>query len=140
VRPTIAADLPVVLEFLKTFKLPTAGVNDQFQNFMLEFENDTLLGCAGLEVYGNAGLLRSVAVNSRRRSNGIGSRLVNVILENAKKQKLSSLTLLTETATDYFPKFGFKRVARAEIPESLHASEELRGSCPDTAVVMKLEL
>ena len=136
-RPATLPDLPVLLELLESSKLPIAGVKDHFQNFLLEFEDRTLLGCAGLEIYGDAGLLRSVAVS--KRSNGLGSRLVNAILENARNQQLSSVSLLTETAADYFPRFGFKQVTRESLPESLSASEELCGACPDTAVVMMLE-
>ncbi len=138
-RAATLEDLPAVLELLEVSKLPTIGVKDHLQNFMLELENQTLLACAGLEIYGDAGLLRSVVVNSSKRSSGIGSRLVNAMLENAKNQQLSSISLLTETAQDYFPKFGFKRVTRAALPKSLHTSLELRGVCPDTAVVMMLE-
>jgi amino-acid N-acetyltransferase len=133
-------DLPAILELLESLKLPRAGVKDHFQNFVLEFENDRLLACAGFEIYGDAGLLRSVAVNLEKRSKGIGSKLVNALLENAKSHQLSSISLLTETAQDYFPQFGFKRVTRENLPKSLNASKELRGACPDTAVVMMLEL
>ena len=133
-------DLPAVLALLETSKLPTIGVKDHLQNFLLEVENEILLGCAGLEIYGNAGLLRSVAVNLNKRSNGIGSRLVKTIIENAKTQQFSSISLFTETAQNYFPRFGFKQITRDSLPISLNASEELRGACPDTAVVMMLEL
>ena len=133
-------DLAAIFELLEASKLPTAGDKDHMQNFVLELENNTLLGCAGLEIYGDAGLLRSVAVNLNQRSNGIGSRLVKNILENAKNHQLSSISLLTETAEDYFRRFGFQYVTRAEIPESLNASLELCGVCPDTAMVMMLEL
>lgn len=133
-------DLPEVLNLLEAAKLPTAGVKDHIQNFRLEFEDNTFLGCAGLEIHGQAGLLRSVVVNAAERSQGIGSRLVKSILEHARTQQLSSVFLLTETAEHYFPRFGFRQVSRAEIPASFHASAELCGACPDTAVVMMLEL
>jgi amino-acid N-acetyltransferase len=139
-RSATLEDLQDVLNLLETAKLPTAGVKDHIQNFMLEFHKNTLLGCAGLEIYEQAGLLRSVAVSASKRSNGVGSRLVKSILEHARTQQLSSIFLLTQTAENYFPRFGFKRVSRPEIPASLQASEELRGACPDTAVVMMLEL
>jgi amino-acid N-acetyltransferase len=139
-RNAVPEDLPAVFELLEIAKLPTAGVNDYIQDFVLEIENNTLLGCAGLEIYGQAGLLRSVVVNPSERSNGIGSRLVNAILERARAQQLFSIYLLTISAQNYFPRFGFKQITGAEIPESLNASAELRGACPDTAVVMMLEL
>jgi amino-acid N-acetyltransferase len=139
-RAATLEDLEDVLNLLESAKLPTAGVKDHIQNFMLEFENDALVGCAGFEIYETAGLLRSVLVNAVERSHRIGARLVKSILEHAKTQQLPSVFLLTQTAENYFPRFGFKQVSRAEIPESLQASEELRGACPDNAVVMMLEL
>ncbi len=139
-RSATLEDLQDILKLLETSKLLTAGVKNHIQNFMLEFHQNTLLGCAGLEIHGQAGLLRSVVVAASERSNGVGARLVKSIFEHAKTQQLSSLFLLTETAENYFPRFGFKHVTRAEIPASLNASEELRGACPDSAVVMMLEL
>lgn len=139
-RAATLEDLPTIFKLLETAKLPTAGVKDHIQNFILEFSDQTLIACAGLEIHGQAGLLRSVVVNSSKCNNGIGSRLVKSILEHARTQQLSSIFLLTESAENYFPRFGFKRISRTEIPESLQASEELRGACPDTAVVMMLEL
>ena len=139
-RNATTSDLEMVLELLEAVKLPTAGVKDQIQNFRLEFENQTLLACAGLEIHGQAGLLRSVAVNAAERSHRIAAGLVKSILEHARTQGLLSIFLLTESAEHYFPRFGFTQVSRAEIPASLHASEELRGACPDSAVVMMLML
>jgi amino-acid N-acetyltransferase len=44
------------------------------------------------------------------------------------------LALLTETADEYFPRFGFTAVERTELPVELEASPELRGgACVTTA-------
>ena len=48
------------------------------------------------------------------------------------------LVLLTSTADAWFPRFGFERISRDAAPASLHASEEFRGACPASAVVMRL--
>ena len=139
-RAATANDLPAVLELLEANRLPTAGVQDHLEQFQLEFVADDLVGCAGLEVHGHAGLLRSVAVADSHRSQGLGSKLVQIILEQARKQKLSSLNLLTTTAQDYFPRFGFQITPRENLPESLHASAEFRGACPDSAIAMTVNL
>jgi amino-acid N-acetyltransferase len=135
-----ANDLPAVLALLKDNELPTAGVKEQLEHFLLEFDNKKLIGCAGLEIHGEAGLLRSVAVADSHRAMGLGSKLVRTILEQARNQKLSSLNLLTTTAHDYFPRFGFETTPRAALPESLQASAEFRGACPDSAIAMILKL
>ena len=49
---------------------------------------------------------------------------------------LTPLYLLTTTAEDFFPRFGFSRITRQEVPESVRASVEFRSACPASAVVM----
>jgi amino-acid N-acetyltransferase len=139
-RTATATDLPAVLELLEDYELPTAGVQDHLEHFLLEFTGNDLIGCAGLEIHGEAGLLRAVAVASSHHSQGLGSKLVQTILEHAHKQKLSSISLLTETAQDYFPRFGFQITPRENLPASLQASAEFRGACPDSAIAMMLKL
>lgn len=133
-------DLPEVLELLQTANLPTAGVEAHFSDFRLAFEDAKLVGCAGLEAHGSAGLLRSVAVQPEHRSAGTGDKLTQEIIALAKQKKLSSLSLLTTTAETYFPRFGFAPVARDQLPKELLISEEFKGACPDTAVSMMLML
>lgn len=133
-------DLRAVLELLEQAALPLRGVKQHLEGFVLEFDGETLAGCAGLEVYGDAGLLRSVAVRPEYRSRGVAGRLVGALLEQARRQGLKSLSLLTTTAEGYFPRHGFTRVGREQLPPALHASEEFRGACPEEAVALHLTL
>lgn len=139
-RQARTEDLPQVLQLLKEAGLPLEGVAQHLGNFLLEFDGEKLTGCAGLEVWGQAGLLRSVAVHPEYRSRGIAGRLVRALLEQARRRGLKSVSLLTTTAQDYFPRFGFVGVERAELPAALHASEEFRGACPDSAAALHLTL
>lgn len=138
------ADLPEVLDLLQRAKLPLAGVEEHLNNFVLAMEmseqGETLVGCAGLEIHGSAGLLRSLAVEAQYRSEGLGAKLTEGMLELAQHKDLSSVSLLTESAKDYFPRFGFVQVERSELPESLRQSAELKGACPDSAVAMTLKI
>lgn len=139
-RQARTEDLPQVLELLRQAGLPLEGVAQHLESFLLEFDGDRLVGCTGLEVWGQAGLLRSVAVHSDYRSRGIAGRLVRAALEQARRRGLKSLSLLTTTAEDYFPRFGFVRVDRSQLPAALYASEEFRGACPATAAALHLTL
>mgnify|MGYP002778929591 CR=1 FL=1 len=134
------SDLENVLTLLESSHLPKAGVAENIQNFVLALEQDKLVGCAGLEIHDNAGLLRSVAIAKDYQQQGLGSKLTESILELAEHHKLSSVSLLTETAKDYFPRFGFVEVSRAALPQSLKESAEFKGACPDSATAMVLEL
>ena len=134
------SDLENILALLESNHLPKAGVSEHIQDFVLALEDDQVIACAGLEVHGKAGLLRSIAVDAAYRSQGLGAKLTQSILDLAEHKKLSSVSLLTETAQDYFPKFGFVKVSREDLPAPLKASEELKGACPDSAIAMMLRV
>jgi amino-acid N-acetyltransferase len=47
---------------------------------------------------------------------------------------------LTTTAEHFFPKFGFERIARADVPSSVQRSVEFTSVCPASATVMRKPL
>lgn len=140
VMPAEPADEPGVTRLLTAAGLPLAGVHEHLAGFVVASRAGQIVGAAGLEQHGDQGLLRSVAVAADLRGTGLGRRLVEAVLAVARQRRLRSLTLLTETAADYFPRFGFKPVARTEIASSFEASEEFRGACPETAIALRLDL
>jgi amino-acid N-acetyltransferase len=133
-------DWTAVRTHLERARLPLHGAHDHLERFTLAFDCEQLLGTAGLEVYGNTALLRSVAVNEEARGTGIGAKLVRHSLELARGLGVADVVLLTETAADYFPRFGFRIIARADAPDAVNASLEFRGACPDSATTMLLQL
>ncbi len=127
-------------EHLERAGLPLAGARDHLEQFWLAHDERGLIGTAGLERYGDAALLRSVATLERVRGTGLGSALVTHILETAQVEGVRDVVLLTETAHAYFPRFGFQPIAQADVPKAVHASVEFRGACPDSATAMHLHL
>lgn len=138
-RTAAASDWPAVAALLQRHALPLEGAQAHLENFIVAVNGKgELEGVAGLERYGEVGLLRSVAVAERRR--GIGAALVERILELARSLGMQQVVLLTTTAADYFPRFGFQRIERSEAPAAVHASAEFQGACPASATVMLLRL
>ncbi|MEO7041659.1 MAG: arsenic resistance N-acetyltransferase ArsN2 [Gemmatimonadaceae bacterium] len=135
-RPANAADLVSVEQLLEENGLPRDGVREALDDFIVAELGGQVVGAIGLEVYGNCALLRSAVVKDTERGTGLGARLVDGILERAGGHSVQSVYLLTTTAEDYFPRFGFAPTARDEVPSQLNQSVEFRGACPDTAVVM----
>jgi len=133
--------LPEVLALLQISSLPVAGVKEHFGSFLVSrAEDGSVVGCVGLEIYGSLGLLRSLAVGSPARGSGLGTALVERLFDLARSEGLETLHLLTTTAEDYFPRFGFEPLAREEAVPKLEASEELRGACPASAILMRRRL
>ena len=53
---------------------------------------------------------------------------------------MRTVYLLTETAAEFFPRFGFRPIARDTVDPAVRASVEFTSACPDTALVMVKEL
>jgi amino-acid N-acetyltransferase len=65
---------------------------------------------------------------------------VEVVLEEAARQHLEAVYLLTETAPDFFGKMGFRRIDRTSAPPAIQGSSEFAVLCRDSAVAMTREL
>jgi len=131
---------PAVRNLLQSHHLPLDGAQQHFENFLVLFDGQDLIGTAGLEIYGEVGLIRSVAVDPSRTKGGLGTRLTLGLLNRARKMQLDSVYLLTTTAAEFFAKRGFQRIERSTLPPVLSASRELQGACPASAIAMRLTL
>ena len=129
-----------VVELLNVHKLPTADLPGVLQNFFVAVGDGMVTGVAGLEVYGNYGLLRSLAVNINLQNRGIGTLLLDKIEALAAAKGLEAIYLLTETAKDYFENKGYEHIARMDLPEEVKASSEFTHVCPESATAMQKSL
>ena len=127
-----------ITALLDQHRLPLAGARDHVADFLVATEDARVIGVAGLERYGDTALLRSVAVSSPGA--GLGTRLVQAVLEYANQTGVDTVVLLTTTAAEFFPRFGFTTVTREDVPAAVHASAEFQGACPVSATVMRLVL
>lgn len=139
-RQAGAADWPAVRALLQAHGLPLDGAQAHLSTFLLAVRGGEVVGCAGAEVHGTVALLRSVAVAPGLQRQGIGRRLVERLIQEARGRDIATLYLLTTTAPDYFARLGFQRLAAAEAPAALKASAEFQGACPASAVLMALSL
>jgi len=139
-RRARSADLEAVEQLLRNMKLPTEGVVDWVEQFWVGEHAGAVVGVAGMERYGEAGLLRSVAVAHEWRGSGVGRALVDRVLEESRAAGVHDVFLLTTTAEHYFARLGFACVDRGCVPDAMRGSAEFTGACPASAVVMRKEL
>jgi amino-acid N-acetyltransferase len=137
IRHAQLADLPGVLALLDEVGLPTAGVAERFGTFFVVDEGGRIVASAGLELYGQSALLRSLAVVADARGGGHGAAVLRRALHEAS-ERASAVFALTTTAESYLARFGFERVGRDAIPPELFESQELKGACPSSATAMRL--
>ncbi|MES2060572.1 MAG: arsenic resistance N-acetyltransferase ArsN2 [Bacteroidota bacterium] len=129
-----------VIELLAAEKLPVADLPQTLDNFIVAIQDGNVVGVGGVEVYGLYGLLRSLAVRPDHRSTGIAGKLLARLDNVSKKNGLSVLYLLTETAPAYFERKNYTKITRDDVPAEVQRSSEFSHVCPVSAIVMKKEL
>src|SRR3990172_5163315 len=111
-RAAVAPDLLQIVEMLHGAGLIVAGVEDHLGAFLVAADGERVIGSAGLEVYGDVALLRSVAVDEGFRGQGLGRRLVTAALANARHLGVREVALLTTSAAPVFRRPGFREGGR----------------------------
>ncbi len=117
-----------------------AGPQFEDQRYVAALIDGELIGIAGFELHGEAALLRSVAVDGEFRGEGVGQALVAETLGLAEAAGANAIYLLTETARDFFPRFGFELMGRGEAPAGIAGTREWSEACGERASAMRLVL
>jgi amino-acid N-acetyltransferase len=131
------ADAEAVFRLLEDNHLPLDGLSEHLATTIVAREGGRIVGSAALEVYGEGALLRSVAVAPALQRHGLGHELTNAAFQLARTVGAPAVYLLTTTAERYFPRFGFERIDRTQVPETVKASVEFTSACPSSATVMR---
>ena len=136
-RPADAQD---VLRLLERNHLPLDGLLDHLGTTLVARQNGQIIGSAALEVYPDGALLRSLAVAPEAQGEGLGRELTDAAIRMAEALNVPAIYLLTTTAERYFPKFGFARIVRTDVPATVQTSIEFTSACPAGAAVMRKPL
>ena len=145
-RPVRPDDRAYVERLLESSGLPTADLDAARPSLFVcvgesaRRESERRIGVAGLEVNGNAGLLRSVAVEQSARGRGCGNSICEKLLGRARNRDLDAVYLLTTTAAGFFADLGFETVERENVPEAIRSTAEFSDICPTSATCMKKTL
>jgi amino-acid N-acetyltransferase len=139
-EPARPDDLAAIRALLERSHLPVAEIERHLTGAMVARDDRTVIGCAAIEQYDRAALLRSVAVDDGFRGQGLGVRLTDAALTAARARGVDTVYLLTETAADFFPRFGFRRIPRDQVNPAVRRSVEFTTACPEGAQAMMAEL
>jgi amino-acid N-acetyltransferase len=131
-------DINLVKSLLKDNNLPVSDLNKEII-FFVEKSADKIIAAGGLESAGKDAIIRSIAVSDDHKGKGLGGRITRQLLQYAREKSKKDIYLLTTTAEEYFPKYGFEKIDRRFVPADVKNSSQYKDVCPDTAVVMKLE-
>ena len=98
-----------------THVLDIDGLKDPSIKFWSLWEDNKLVGCGALKfLEKNHGEFKSIRVADEFKKKGAGERIINHLIEEAKKLKISKLSIETGAGKFFLParklfsKFGFK--------------------------------
>jgi N-acetylglutamate synthase-like GNAT family acetyltransferase len=133
-------ELPVIFALLDECQLPREGLAAHLPTTLVARYGKEIVGCSALELYEEYALLRSVAVKPSFREQGLAVRLIKAAMDLARRHLVTTVYLLTETASTFFSKLGFATIPRSDVPQKVQESVEFTTLCPETATVMTMSL
>lgn len=116
--------------------LPVDDLTDAGRSFYRFSRDRETVGFGGLELHGEAALLRSIVVLSDRQGFGFGHAITLGLLDQAYRKGADAAYLLTESAAPFFQSLGFRPIARDEAPADILATRQAAGLCPASAALM----
>jgi amino-acid N-acetyltransferase len=91
-------------------------LSEHIRDFTVVFCAGRLVGCGALHFYTpTTGEIRSLAVDDAAKTHGVGRRLVEALVEEARAYSLDGVFAFTYVA-DFFRKVGFHEVERGALP------------------------
>ena len=139
IRNAVEVDLPAIEKLLTESGLPTFGVFENLSTFFVA-DYGGVIGVIGIEVIGNKGMLRSMAVSAKSRKCGVATALVEHSLEAACQIGVKEIYLLTNTAEKFALRWGFYKIERSKIPYDLTLSSSFHNCCSSSSICMKKNL
>ena len=140
VDPASAEDLITIRALLARSGLPTSDLESARPEFAVIREDGQVIAAGALQRFGSSALARSVVVAADRRGSGLGQAMVSELERIARAAQISRLVLLTQTATEFFARQGYRVIERGTAPQDVQASEEFRSLCPSSATCMAKSL
>jgi amino-acid N-acetyltransferase len=147
IRPAVVDDVAEIVALVNTHAfqgsvLPRSlqSVYDTVEDWIVAEAEGEILGCVSLLPY-SSGLVevRSLAVRNRYQGLGIGTRLMEALLDEARRRRVPTLFALTRKVP-FFGRFGFQVTERDLFPEKVWQDCRLcplRERCDETAMVLR---
>jgi len=138
IRPARPHELDTIEGLLKTVNLPLFGAADFLDTFWIAENRGDVAGCVGLEVYDDAGLLRSAVVTEEMRGTGLGGRLTLHVIDAARELGIRDLYLFTMDKGPFFEHMGFDKCTMDDFSEDGRKSTQWRmvNEHPEVAEVL----
>jgi amino-acid N-acetyltransferase len=93
---------------------------ENVRDFMVAEDDHRVVGCGALHLYGmHLAEIRSIAVVPERKGRGIGRWLVEALIKESHRHRVSCLCLFTRTP-GFFGHLGFEISRRQDLPDKIY--------------------
>lgn len=98
-----------------------SGIQKKLQDFFVATRDGRIIGCGCIENFSqeNKGFISSIAVNPDYISQGIGSKIVATITENARKSGIEQLSLVSPKSSSWWLNQEFGPGNLEDLPEKI---------------------
>lgn len=122
-RKAMMSDIAPILQLINGYAaqgvmLPRTEfeLSENIRDFTVVSSQDRLVGCGALHFYSpHVGEIRSLAVDQQWKTHGVGRRLLEALVEEARAYSLDAVFAFTYVDR-FFRKLGFQEVERGELP------------------------
>ncbi|MFH1867630.1 MAG: N-acetyltransferase [Candidatus Omnitrophota bacterium] len=116
-------------------------IYENIRDYFIVSKGSKILGCCALHVcWEDLAEIKALAVDEKEAKKGIGRKLVNAALKEAKALKAKKVFCLTYVPK-FFRKFGFKNISRKKLPHKIW-TECLKchkfPNCDEQAMMLRL--
>lgn len=112
----------LVNKFAKKDDMLPRSLNDIYENirdFFICTDDDVLIAACALHIlWEDLAEVRSIAVSRQYQSHGIGKKLINLCIKEAKQLGIQKLFALTYHP-GYFNKLGFHEIEKNDLPHKI---------------------
>jgi amino-acid N-acetyltransferase len=93
---------------------------ENVRDFIVAEKDGQIVGCGALHLYGrHLAEVRSIAVVAQSKGLGIGRSLVNALIRESRRHRVTCVCLFTRTP-EFFGHLGFEIAQREELPDKIY--------------------
>jgi len=97
-----------------------AELSENIRDFIVAEDAGRIIGCGALHLYGiHLAEIRTIAVHPIAKGRGAGRKLVEALLVEAERHRVSCVCLFTRIP-DFFSHMGFSVAHREELPDKIY--------------------